>query len=266
MRSHLLVSFAGLLLAACGAPEATPAVTVEADVPQEAAPVVDAPLAESPVAAEDDVLTDEAPTLPVAEPFHSLECAATEVWDATMPCVDGGACDVVLLQGECGLVAGLPPIVCFAHTAHGWIPCGDAIAQIEGAAPADLNARIEAQMGIAVPAEVRMIPQVEACARFEGEGAAPAAELTHNGISFDIATVHHTACVEGDKPFSWGGAPGQGVVTVDIDLARPGCAEALTNLPAGLLLVSDEHGDGLASTHFGLTAVASGNLADLLTP
>lgn len=264
MRSHLLLSFAGLLLAACGAPEATPAVNVEADVPQETAPVVEVPAQESQLPVEEDVFVEEAPVLPAPTPFHGLECAATDVWDATLPCVDGGTCDVVLFQGECGLVVGLPPIVCFAKTAEGWLPCDEAIAQIEGAVPADLNARIEAQMGIAVRSDVQMISQVEACARFEGEGAAPAAELTHSGISFDIATVHHTACVEHDKAFSWGGAPGQGVVTVDIDLARPGCAEAVANLPAGLVLVRDEHGDGLASTHFGLTAIASGSLSDLL--
>lgn len=264
MRSHLLLSFAGLLLAACGATEATPVVAVEADEPYQTEPTVEVPAVESQLPTEDEVFVEEAPVLPALTPFHGLECAATDTWDATLPCVDGGACDVVLFQAECGLVAGLPPIVCFAKTAEGWIPCDEAVAQIEGAVPADLNARIEAQMGIAARTEVQMISQVEACARFEGEGAAPAAELTHTGISFDIASVHHTACVERDKPFSWGGAPGQGVVTVDIDLARPGCAEAIASLPAGLALVRDEHGDGLASTHFGLTAIASGNLSDLL--
>jgi len=258
VRSSLIAALAGLLQVACVAGETAPVenqapnTTVEDESPQ--IPTLPA------LEASEEV---EAPAL--TQPFHGLECGEAEGWDPTMPCVDGGVCDVVLLQGECGLVIGPPAIGCFAHTENGWVRCADAIAEIEGAPPTDLNARIAAQMGVVMVERHQMLSQVAACTPYTASTRpTKPAELATNGIAFDLDVSHHTACVDPGRPFSWGGALGQGVVTIDIDIDRPGCAEALADLPDGISFVHDENGDGLATSHLVVTAIASGNLTDLL--
>ena len=258
VRSSLVTALAGLLLVACAAGESVPVenqepnVTVEDESPQ--VPTLPA------VEASEDV---EAPVL--TQPFHGLECAEAEGWDATLPCVDGGDCDVVLLEGACGLVTGPPAIGCFAHTENGWVRCADAIAEIEGAPPTDLNERINATMGVVMVERHQMLPQVAACTPYTpSTRPSKPAEFATNGLAFDLEVSHHKACVEQDRPFSWGGALGQGVVTIDIDIDRPGCAEALADLPDGITLVHDENGDGLSTSRLVVTAIASGNLTDLL--